>query len=418
MNQKVLSLLMLILVASQSFATIVGAMVLTVDTDREAYDPGEEVEIYGTADQNTNVTILVNSKIGIVLNITITTDEDGEYETKFLLSSDAPDGVYDLTASTDDATAHTSFIVRQSYIHIKKKKSEDVVVIDPILWASERAVRLRTAIDRTYATLNRINATADRLEDEGYDIEEIRLNLDEANETLIEAVVLLDLFDIEGAAEKLATAREILDMTIDLLHSTAKKVKAVKAERFLEYMERRIINMNEKINRLKNGVAAGAVVSATGMLQNMERKLQNIRVQLVAGDVADAIGELDDAVEEIEESLSGLNGLGISTQIKSMNKLEAKIRVLNATAEKLRKRGEDTSEIEEEIQNAEKLIDEAMTLLEEGNTNAVEEVLEDVQEKLDETEEANRKKIRSKDTDKLNKLSKKAEKISPNNDTD
>jgi hypothetical protein len=418
MNQKVLSLLMLILVASPSFTTIMGATVLTVNTDGEAYDPGEEVEIYGTADPNTNVTIFVNSKIGIVLNITITTDEDGEYETKFLLSSDAPDGVYDLTASTDNTTAHTSFIVTQSYIHIKKKKSEDVVVIDPILWASERAVRLRTAIDRTYATLNRINATAERLEDEGYDVEEIRLNLNEANETLMEAVVLLDLFDIEGAAEKLATAREILDTTMDLLHSTAKEVKEVKAERFLEYMERRILSMNEKINRLRNGVAAGAVVSATAMLQNTERKLQSIRTQLVAGDVADAIEELDDAVEEIEETLGSLNGKGISKQIKSMNKLEAKISILNATAEKLRKRGEDTSEIEEEIQNAEKLIDEAMALLEKGDTNSVGEVLEKVQEQLEETEEASHKKISKKITKNINKLSNKAGELLPNNDTD
>ena len=392
MNQKVLSLLMLILVASPSFATIVGAAVLTVDTDGEAYDPGEEVEIYGTADPNTNVTIFVNSTLGIVFNVTVATDEDGEYETKFLLSSDAPDGIYSITASMGAAAAHASFTVTQ--IHIL----EDVVVIDPALWASERAIRLRTAIERAYATLDRINATADRLEDEGYDVEEIRLNLDEANETLMEAVVLLDLFDIEGAAEKLATAREILDMTMDLLHSTAKEIKEVKAERFLEYMERRILSMNEKINRLRNGVAAGAVVSATAMLQNTERKLQSIRTQLVAGDVADAIEELDDAVEEIEETLGSLNGKGISRQIKSMNKLEAKISVLNATAEKLRKRGEDTSEIEEEIQNAEKLIDEAMDLLEEGDTNAVGEVLEEVQEQLEETEEASRKKIRKKIT--------------------
>jgi len=409
---------MLFLIVSPSLAIIVGATSITVDTDGEEYDPGEEVEIYGTADPNTNVTILVNSTVGIEFNITVTTDEDGEYETMFPLSSDAPDGVYNLTASTGDATAHASFMVTQTNILNEEETSEDVVVIDPILWASERAVRLRTAIDRAYAFLDRINATADRLEDEGYDVEEIRLNLDEANETLIEAVVLLDLFDIEGATEKVATAREILDMTMDLLHSTAKKVKEVKAERFLEYMERRIISMNEKIHRLRNGVAAGAVVSATAMLQNTKRKLQSIRTQLVAGDVADAIEGLDDAVEEIEETIGGLNGKGISKQIKSMNKLEAKISILNASAEKLRKRGEDTSEIEEEIQNAQKFIDEAMALLEEGDTNAVEEVLEEIQEQLEKTEEAHRKKIRSKITNKINKLIKKSEKLHPNNDTD
>ena len=409
---------MLFLIVSPSLAIIVGATSITVDTDGEEYEPGEEVEIYGTADPNTNVTILVNSTVGIEFNITVTTDEDGEYETMFPLSSDAPDGVYNLTASTGDATAHASFMVTQTNTLNEEETSEDVVVIDPILWASERAVRLRTAIDRAYAFLDRINATADRLEDEGYDVEEIRLNLDEANETLNEAVVLLDLFDIEGATEKVATARETLDVTMDLLHSMAKKVKEVKAERFLEYMERRIISMNEKIYRLRNGVAAGAVVSATAMLQNTKRKLQSIRTQLVAGDVADAIEELDDAVEEIEETIGGLNGKGISKQIKSMNKLEAKISILNASAEKLRKRGEDTSEIEEEIQNAQKFIDEAMALLEEGDINAVEGVLEEIQEQLEKTEEASRKKIRSKITNKINKLIKKSEKLHPNNDTD
>jgi len=407
-NRKVSALLILALMASPGLAVFVGATSITVSTDREDYAPGEDVEIFGTSDPNASITILVNNTLGIIYNITISADEDGDYDTTVQLSSDAPEGSYNVTASTVDATAQASFTVTISI------SAEDETVEE----AAERAVVFKVAIERAYAFLARVNATAERLKDEGYDVDQIKANLDEANVTLTQAGALLGLFDIDGADRKLATARGILGRTMGLLHSTAKKVKAVKTERFLEQVERRILSMNEKINRFRDGFTAGAVVSVTAALQNTKMKLERIRVRLIAGDVAEAIDELEDAVEEIDESVDELNGLGISKLIKSMNKLEAKIRVLNATAKKLGRRGKDTSEIEEEIQIAQNLLNEATALLEEGNTDAAKELLEEVQEQLDEALEANRKMIRSKTKNKIKNQEKKAKKPHPKKDKD
>jgi archaellum component FlaC len=63
--------------------------------------------------------------------------------------------------------------------------------------------------------------------------------------------------------------------------------------------------------------------------------LQHLRGRLSEDDLEGVLDELDDAVEEVEDDLDELDGEGFSAQIKNLNKVEAKIRTLNRTAERL-----------------------------------------------------------------------------------
>ncbi|MCW3991751.1 MAG: hypothetical protein NWE79_03515, partial [Candidatus Bathyarchaeota archaeon] len=94
---------------------------------------------------------------------------------------------------------------------------------------------------------------------------------------------------------------------------------------------------------------------------------------------------------------------GISRYLRAMNRLEAKIRVLNATAERLASRGANASRVEEELQSARALLSGMMAQLEEGDTDAAGELLEEVEEHLKEIRRANRGKIRSMNAAKVGK---------------
>lgn len=369
-----MALAMLALIVFPSFDIMVGAASLTVGTDNASYAPGEEVEIYGTAEPDANVTIIVNSTLETIHNVTISADEDGEYSSELTLPEDASEGLYNVTASAGDATAQTSFIVTLSHTHDEDETVEA---------AAERAIGLKAAIERAYAFIDKLNTTAERLNENGFEVTEVTATLDGARPHLEDAESYLqpDSFDTEAAAQALARARGILGRTMGLLHSTARnEVKAVKAERFLQHLESRIQSLEEKINRLQNRLTKGQ--AALSALSAIKTKLQGIMERLAAGNVEEAVDDLDNTVEEIDGGVDELNGQGASVFLRGMNRLEAKIRVLKATAERVARKGADTSEIEEELQSAEALLEEMMARLEEGDTDAAEELLEEVEEHL------------------------------------
>lgn len=411
--RKIVSLLMLALIASPSLGIVAMATSLTVSTDREDYTAGEVVEIQGTADSNASVTIIVNRTLETMYTINVTAGEDGAYSATLPLSDDAPEGLYIVTASADNATAQTFFTVTLTDVEEEVEEVEE---------GFKRAGGLRVAVERALIFIERIRATAKRLQEEGYQIEASQIN-----ETLEEVEIQLnDLYsrlqsgeiDIDEAAKEFATARGMLGRTMELLHSTAKKIKAVKAERFLEHVENRIHGLEEKINRLRNGLAAGEVVSANVALHNAEMRLQRLRERLAAGEVDEAIEGLSDAVEEIDEGLGELNGRGVSNILREMNRLEAKIRVMKATAERLARKGSDSYEIEEELQSAEALLSEMMARLEEGDTYAAVDLLEAVEEHLEKARKGNQGMIRSKIVKKVGKWIEKVKKRGPKNNED
>lgn len=424
--RKIMALAMLALIVFPSFGIMVGAASLTVGTDSASYAPGEEVEIHGTAEPDANVTIIVivNSTLETIHNVTISADEDGEYSTRVSLSTEASEGLYNVTASAGDAPAQTSFIVTLSDTideedMVEEEMSEEATSEEEetVEAAAERAIGLKEAIKRAYLFIEKIKAARARLEERDFEVQDIDEYLTDAEDLLDEATTYLDpeSFDVDDAAQKLAKARGILGRTMGLLHSTARKeVKAMKAERFLEHLESRIQSLEEKINRLQKHLTKGQGVLTALHITKM--KLLRIREHLAAGNVEDAIDDLEDAVEEIDGEVDELNGRGTSIFIRAMNRLEAKIRVLNATAERLAKKGADTSEIMEELTNTEALLGEMMNRLAEGDTDEAEELLEEAEEHLEEIQEAARIIQRSKIVGKAKTWVEKVKKWRPEED--
>ena len=263
-------------------------------------------------------------------------------------------------------------------IEAKGKSGEGGDIDDDV----EKAIGLYVAVDRAFLFIEKIVETADRLEEREYNVDLIRERLDDAYSSLttLKGNLENDPIDTGDTARELARIRELIGQTMGLLHSTAaKEYKVEMAERFIEHVQSRIQGLDDKIDRLQGRIEAAKSQKARAALGRLLNKTEQMMLQLTEGDVDAIIEELDDVVDEIEDELEEINGEGMSSTLKAMDRIEARIRVLRATIERLERMGRNTTRVEEDLAAAEELLQEIMELLEEGDTEAAEELLEEVE---------------------------------------
>jgi hypothetical protein len=413
---KILALAVMALMAMPNLGVVIGAQSLEVRTDSEYYAPGEYVEIEGKAAALANLSILVylNNTLETVYELNITADEDGEYSTLFQLSEEAAEGLYNVTASLDGDQAQAYFFVQpeneseeestevtQGEEETKGQEgtseeeddesegTEEEAEEEPeeetsTEEATEKAMGLKNAIQRARDYAEKIEEITQRLEENGRILDEtqqgnLEENITKALQILGEAESFLepDSFNAEAVAQKLSEARGILGETMGYLNRSAKKQKAAN---FIENVEEQINSMEDKIIRIGDRLAKGKLVLAA--LQARMRQLIRMRERLTEGEVEEVVEALDDLIEGIDEDLGNLNGEGTVAKFKAMNRLEARIRVLNATAERLADRGVDTSELDDQLESAEALVEEMMDKMSEGGTEEAEDLLEEVEDGL------------------------------------
>jgi len=240
------------------------------------------------------------------------------------------------------------------------------------------------AIERALAYWERLNETVTRLEEDGHNVTRIKEVLIEAKEVLDEALLHVSEENFTAAREDFTRARSVLGRINGYINSRIKERKEKQAEQFMEQFQRRIHKINETIDGLQAHLDAGKLGRVKGNLNAVNNRLNQLRRKLTDDELEDLLDELEDAVDDIEDGLRELNGNGFSTQIKNLNKVEARIQVLNKTAERLRKKGEDIAETLDEIDDAEDLLLELQDLLVEGNVTAIRDLLEEAEDRFDE----------------------------------
>ena len=255
----------------------------------------------------------------------------------------------------------------------------------------ERGIGLYVAIDRALRFIDRVNATVDRLIEEGYefDYELIRGRLEEAENALMALRDKLDSLESDASiadiAQELARIRNHLGETNGLLHRTAMmEHKQDMAESFMEHVQNRVRILNETILKLRERLEAERTVMVGHNLGIISRKIERLRERLSTEEVDELLGELKDAVEEIDDSLDELNSNATSTNLRAMNVVEARIRVLRNTADRLRRKGENTTDVDEELENAAGLLERMRERFEEGENDAARELLDEVSRKFEE----------------------------------
>jgi ABC-type transporter Mla subunit MlaD len=167
------------------------------------------------------------------------------------------------------------------------------------------------------------------------------------------------------------------------LQSNVKEHKQKQAEQFMEQFQRRIQNINGTIQQLQERLEASVTARVKGTLTATLNKLQQLRRRVAAGvsesGLAEALDELEDAVDDIEEGVEAL-GSKYATHIKSMNQVEAKIRVLNTTAHRLANKGKDISGFQGEMDDAEGLLEQLRERFAAGEIDDIGGLLDEAKE--------------------------------------
>ena len=245
---------------------------------------------------------------------------------------------------------------------------------------TERAVGLKVAIERAYAFLDKIEVTAMNLQEEGYDVDAILAELKNARASLDQALAFLDGGDVSSAARAMAVAQGTLGRSNGALNGVTKQQKEKRAEGFLEQAQVRARNLNGTIFKLQTRFQERNAFSVRAALGATERKLERLRERIGEGDLDDVLDELEDAIEEMDDELEDLNGNNTSTTLKEMNRVEARIRVLQRTEERLRNKGEKTLEIQNRLNVSTALLAQIKLQLEAGDLEAAKALIEEADE--------------------------------------
>ena len=253
---------------------------------------------------------------------------------------------------------------------------------------TDERLGLRVAIERAYVYLDRVNETLRRLSEEMEDVSEVEELLERARMHLDYATGNFTSSDYDVSVREFTEARRLLGSANALLHRSILEHKRAKAAQYMEHVRAQIRNLNGTLQRLQEQLEEGRLTRVRAVLNATVRHLQRLQERLgeygAGEDIGDSLDELEDAVEEMGESLDNLNEEGIGEQLRSINRVQAWIQAMNATRNRLSRRDEDSSEIQERIreriQEAEQMMEEAKERLGRGNSEELREILEAVRE--------------------------------------
>jgi hypothetical protein len=354
-----------------------GVYAITVETDKDDFEPGETVVISGTANATSEIllSVLFNETHArdIIHDDDFTSFEDGNYSAIFVLDNDAEPGVYNVTVTSGPESDFVLFTV-------KEIESDNETTPDPEelgnVTASEflsEGEGLGDAISRARTYLGRLKDMIGALRTEYDDNDDVLGNI-----TVIEEKVGLAegyLYDAESAVgdshkeavRYYAAARNLMGRIKGLLNSVCKTHKTARIEKFSAEVEKRIGGLESKINQLNDRLAHSQEVLSA--MNSTKLKLNHVMKSLKAGNISTAMGYLNAIVDEIDGNIDNLNGTETAAQFKNMYKLEAKIRVLEKQALKMQRKGLNATEVLEDISLAQSQLGQVTSNVERGNKN-------------------------------------------------
>ena len=103
---------MVTLLLIPSFASVYGDSALSVETIGDDFEPGDPVNIYGTASVNSTVQIIiVYNGTDVLLDTNLTVHQDGNFSITYMLSEEAGSGIYNVSVFSSEDEKFTLFKV-------------------------------------------------------------------------------------------------------------------------------------------------------------------------------------------------------------------------------------------------------------------------------------------------------------------
>ncbi|MHC4690859.1 MAG: hypothetical protein ACYS5F_14685, partial [Planctomycetota bacterium] len=231
-----------------------GVYAITVETDKDDFEPGETVVVSGVANSSSEILLSVffNESV-IIYDGNVTSLEDGNYSTTFVLENDTEPGVYNLTATSgleSDFVLFTVEEIESGNETVPEPEESGNVTESESLGEGEGLLRgmieaLREEYDGNTEVLDNI--------------------------AVIEGNVVLAEYYLDGAegaidtnhkeaARYYSAARSMMGRIKGLLNSVFKTHKTERIEKFSAEVERRIGGLESKIDELNERLANGPEV--------------------------------------------------------------------------------------------------------------------------------------------------------------
>ena len=247
--------------------------------------------------------------------------------------------------------------------------------------------RLAVAIERAYVYWNRLNDTVTRLAGEGFNVTRVVEALDEVKDHLDMA----SMYQMEGnhaaAVMEFTAARSSLGRIHGFIESTIKVRKEKQTEQFMEQFQRRVEKISGVLESLQDSLEAGKTQRVQAVLKSTAQKLLRLSDSLAGGDLEGVLDEMEVAVDELEDGIDELNGEGLSSQLKSANRFEARIESLNKTLRRLAEAGFETSKLDEYVTDARGLLARIEAEVRAGNETEAEELIEEAEDLIEEAQD-------------------------------
>jgi tetratricopeptide (TPR) repeat protein len=246
---------------------------------------------------------------------------------------------------------------------------------------------LAVAIERAYAYWEKINEAVTRLGGEGFDVTNVVEAMDEANGHLVMASMYQEEGTHTDAVREFTAARTSLGRTHGYIQSKIKERKEKQTEQFLAQFQRQVDKVTDVLEGLQESLEAGKTQRVQAVLRSTAQKLLRISERLGGEDIEGILDDVEDAMDELEDGIDDLDGEGLSRQLKSANRFEAKIQSLNKTLQRFANAGFETSELDEYVTDAKVLLARIEVEVRAGNYEEVEELIEEAEELLEEAQE-------------------------------
>ena len=240
----------------------------------------------------------------------------------------------------------------------------------------EENLRLRTAIERAQAYLERLREAARRFAAEGHDVSRAEEALDKLGGSLETASSSLADGELGASKRAYAASEGLLIRVKEYVKNLIEANKEARVERYLNQVLSRIEGMDTKITRLTSNLEAVKVTQVRAVLDASNAKIISYKERLAEGKVDEVIADLKDTVVEIDDGLDALDGTGTSLRLKAVNELEAKLQILRNTAVRLANEGRNSTRVQLEIRRIEALIEGMIEKMEKGDNDAAQKLLE------------------------------------------
>jgi len=255
------------------------------------------------------------------------------------------------------------------------------LIIDPTTPnAGEIIEGLKGALERAVIYLDRLNTSALRLQEEGYDISGIPELLTLARNSLNTAREHLTNGDHNEAGGALGSAKELLDKANTHLNSIIQMHKERKVEQYVNQFSSRITEINNTITAVSSKVQLSNTNSVQFSLNKAQQNLDIIKSNIQEG-VSFSLRSLTESVDDIKDTLNELNGNGIGTKISEMNRILANVQVMKNTAVSRTNRGLNTTAVNMQINRTEQIIEEMRKKFAEGSLDEIDDLIEDAMKK-------------------------------------